>query len=282
VRVRASAKSFSDHWPFANSQSFCPQIPKRSFKSIEGNAATSPNVRAPKAANAPARCSPTPDNSRRLRAAKKFFSLPALTSKKPGFAASVASFASQRESAKPPDKCKPTSRKIVALNSCQRSAPLLTPDKSKTPSSTETGTTKGENLLIAANIRAEIRRYSSGRAGQTTSPAHNRRAAKTARPDLMPNAFARRFADKTNPSLRRPPATISGRPRNAGESNSSHEAKKLSASKCKMRLGVFIQCSPAKKTVVTLAEVDTQNSIPTGERKTETNFDSTTSKSPHT
>ena len=193
-----------------------------------------------------ARCSPMPDNSRRSRGDKNSFSLPAATSRKPGLAASVASFANQRESAKPPDNFKPTSRDTVALNSRHRAAPSASADKSKNPSSMDTGTTNGENRFITANIRAEICRYSSGRAGQMTNSAHKRRATKHAMPDLTPNSFARRFADSTIPFCRRPPATINARLRNAGDKISSHVAKKLSASQCKMRLAVFINNHRAK------------------------------------
>jgi hypothetical protein len=87
---------------------------------------------------------------------QKFFFPPCAHFQKPGFAASVASFASQREFANPPDKFKPTSRKTVALNSRQRAAPSASADKSKKPSSMETGTTNGEKRFITANIRAEI------------------------------------------------------------------------------------------------------------------------------
>jgi hypothetical protein len=156
VRVRTSAKSSSCHSPFANSQSFCPQIPNLWRSSIEGSAATSENFRAPNAANASARCSPMPDNSRRSRDDKNSFSLPAAISRKPGFPASVLSFAAQREFANPPDSAKPTSRETAALNSCQHAAPSASADKSKNPSSMDTGTTNGENRFITANIRAEI------------------------------------------------------------------------------------------------------------------------------
>ena len=102
------------------------------------------------------RFSPIPDNSRTLRVDKKFFSSPALTSRKPGFAASVLIFESQREFANPPDSAKPTSCETAALNSCQHAAPSASADKSKKPSSMDTGTTNGENRFITANIRAEI------------------------------------------------------------------------------------------------------------------------------
>jgi len=156
VRVRTSAKSFSCHSPFANNHSFCPKMPNRWRNNIEDNAATSPNVKAPNAANVTARCSPMPDNSRRSRGDKNSFSLPAAISRKPGFPTSVESLAAQREFASPPDSAKPTSRETAALNSCQRAAPSASADKSKKPSSMDTGTTNGEKRFITANIRAEI------------------------------------------------------------------------------------------------------------------------------
>jgi hypothetical protein len=107
--------------------------------------------------------------------------------------------------------------------------------------------TNGEKRLITRNIAAEIRRYSSTRAGQQTNPAHKRRAAKHAMPFLMPSCFARRFADKTKPFCRRPPDTINACPRNAGDKISSHDAKKLSASTWRMRGGKFTAKPPSRK-----------------------------------